>query len=71
MIGRPMNGLERRLTALENRGSLARRRVAIVLAVDEADKERQIAELLSQGLMAASDGLLCITGRPVTGMAAR
>lgn len=56
--------LSRRLAALEGRRSRANRRVAIVLATDEADRDRQVAAMLPSGVLGASDGLLCITGRP-------
>ena len=56
--------LERRLTALEAGKAQAARKVQTIFATDEADKERQIAEMLLTGTLAASDGLICLTGRP-------
>jgi hypothetical protein len=57
--------LERRLSVLERRKAQTVRRVHVICATDETDKDRQIAEMLATGILAASDGLLCITGRPL------
>jgi hypothetical protein len=59
-----MNSLERRLSALELRKAQAVRRVHVICAIDEVDRDSQVAEMVSAGLLASSDGLLCITGRP-------
>jgi hypothetical protein len=59
-----MKDIHRRLTVLELRKAQTVRRVHVICATDVADKDRQIAEMLSTGVLAASDGLLCITGRP-------
>jgi hypothetical protein len=59
-----MKLLGRRLSALERHKFQPARRVHVICATDEADKDRQIAEKLVTGVLAASDGLLCITGRP-------
>ena len=59
-----MRDLERRLTALEAGKAQAARKVQTIFATDEADKERQIAEMLLTGALAASDGIICLTGRP-------
>jgi hypothetical protein len=57
--------LERRLRALEHHKAQNARRIHVICASDETDKDRQIAEMLATGVLAASDGLLCITGRPL------
>ena len=59
-----MKALVRRLDLLEQRTARTVRRVHVICATDVADKDRQIAEMLSTGVLAASNGLLCITGRP-------
>jgi len=59
-----MKILERRLSALELRKAQAVRRLHVILATDEVDRDSQIAEMVSTGLLLSSDGLLCITGRP-------
>jgi hypothetical protein len=59
-----MKMLERRLDLLEQRTTRTVRRVHVICATDGTDKDRQIAEMLASGLLASSDGLLCITGRP-------
>jgi hypothetical protein len=60
-----MKLLERRLSVLERHKAQTTRQVHVICATDETDKDRQIAEMLSAGVLAASDGLLCITGRPL------
>jgi hypothetical protein len=60
-----MKLLERRLSALERHKSQTARQVHVICASDETDKDRQISEMLATGVLAASDGLLCITGRPL------
>jgi len=59
-----MKILERRLSALELRKAQAVRRVHVICATDKVDRDGQIAEMVSTGLLLSSDGLLCITGRP-------
>lgn len=60
------SALSRRLLRLEGRRSNATRRMHIVTATDENDRDRQTAELLASGKAQPRDGFLCLTGRHPT-----
>jgi hypothetical protein len=55
--------LSRRLMLLEARQGNAARRMHIVMAIDENDRRRQMAELVAAGAVGPCDGFLCLTGR--------
>ena len=46
-----MKLLERRLSVLESHKAQTTRRVHVICATDETDKDRQIAEMLATGIM--------------------
>jgi hypothetical protein len=56
--------LSRRLALLEARQGNAARRMHIVMATNENDRQRQVAELVAAGAVGSWDGFLCLTGRP-------
>jgi hypothetical protein len=56
--------LSRRLAMLEVRQRNAARRMHIVMATDEDDRQRQVAELVAAGAIGPLDGFVCMTGRP-------
>lgn len=58
--------LSRRLSLLESRTGKATRRMHIVTATDEDDRDRQVAEMIASGVVQPSDGFLCLTGYPPT-----
>lgn len=55
--------LSRRLSLLEARQGNAARRMHIVMATNEDDRQRQVAELVAAAAVGPSDGFLCLTGR--------
>jgi hypothetical protein len=56
--------LERRISALEQRQDNSGRTVHIIEAVDQADSNRQRAELQAAGKVGPRDGFILVTGRP-------
>lgn len=52
--------IARRLDALEQRRSWAARKVVVVVAKDQSETDRQIAEMRLSGALAPSDGLLIV-----------
>jgi hypothetical protein len=56
--------LSRRLALLEARQGNTARRMHIVMAADENDRRRQMAELVAAGAVGPYDGFVCLTGRP-------
>lgn len=56
--------LSRRLALLEARQGNAARRMHIVMATNEDDRQRQVAALVAAGAVGSWDGFLCLTGRP-------
>jgi hypothetical protein len=56
--------ISRRLALLEARQGNAARRMHIVMATDENDRQRHVAELVAAGAVGSWDGFLCLTGRP-------
>ena len=63
--------LSRRLSLLESRTGKATRRMHIVTAIDEDDRDRQKAELLASGKAGPSDGFLCLTGKSANSTSAK
>lgn len=59
-------GLSRRLALLEARQGNAARRMHIVMATDEDDRQRQVEGLVAAGAVGQRDGFVCLTGRPQT-----
>lgn len=55
--------LSRRLSLLEARQGNAARRMHIVMATNEDDRQRQVAELVAAGAVGPWDGFVCLTGR--------
>jgi hypothetical protein len=55
--------LSRRLSLLEARQSNAARRMHIVMAANEDDRQRQAAELVAAGSVGPWDGFVYLTGR--------
>lgn len=56
--------LSRRLALLEARQGNTARRMHIVMATDEDDRERQVVKLIAAGAVGPWDGFVCLTGRP-------
>lgn len=56
--------LSRRLALLEARQGNSARRIHIVMATDEDDRQRQVAALVAAGAVGSWDGFVCLTGRP-------
>lgn len=56
----------RRLMLLEARQGNAARRMHIVMATDEDDRQQQVDVLVAVGAVGPWDGFLCLTGRPQT-----
>lgn len=56
--------LSRRLALLEARQGNPARRMHIVMATNEDDRRRQVAELVAADAVGPWDGFLCLTGRP-------
>lgn len=56
--------LARRIALLEQRKGNSARRVHIVIATDDVDRDRQLAELVAAGAVHAWDGFVCVTGKP-------
>jgi hypothetical protein len=54
--------IERRLQALEGRRETAGRTIHFIKATDQADSDRQIAELRSSGKVGSRDSFLSLTG---------
>ncbi|MEY9592277.1 hypothetical protein ABIA06_004568 [Bradyrhizobium yuanmingense] len=55
--------LARRLELLEARQDRGARRMHFITATDQADAERQMAELVGAGKVEGRDGFLCLTGK--------
>ena len=55
--------LSRRLALLEARQGNAARRMHIVMATNDDDRQRQVAELVAAGTVGLWDGFVCLTGR--------
>lgn len=55
--------LYRRLALLEARQGTAARRVHVVTATDEHDRDQQVTELVAAGAVGPLDGFLCLTGK--------
>ena len=60
-----MKPLARRISMLEQHRSNGSRRIHIVTAVNEIDRDQQMADLLEAGVVGARDGFLCLLGRPL------
>jgi hypothetical protein len=56
-------GIERRISALEQRQDNKGRKVHFIKATDKADSDRQITKLQSCGRVGPRDGFLSLTGR--------
>jgi hypothetical protein len=54
-----------RISSLEQRKSSSPRRIHIVTAVDEPDRDRKMADLMDIGVVGARDGFLCLMGKPL------
>jgi hypothetical protein len=61
-----MKDIVRRLSALEQHRSRTSRKVHFIKATDNADSDRQIAELQASGRVGPRDGFLSLTGRSVS-----
>jgi hypothetical protein len=59
-----VKNIERRLTKLEESRTKINRKAVVVLATDEADRDRQVSHMFATGALVANDALVCITGRP-------
>ena len=57
--------LHQRISMLEHRQGDKRRRIHIVSATGETDRDRQMAELVGAGIVGAMDGFLCLMGKPL------
>lgn len=57
--------IDRRLAAIEARQSGHSRQMHVIIAGDMADRDRQIADLVTAGQVGARDGFLCVLGRPI------
>jgi hypothetical protein len=55
--------LSRRLALLETRQGNSGRRMHIVMATNDDDRQRQVAELVAAGTVGPWDGFVCLTGR--------
>ena len=55
--------LARRISMLEQLHGNTPRRIHIVTATDEPDRDRQMAELVEAGVVGDRDGFLCLMGR--------
>jgi hypothetical protein len=62
-----VKNIERRLLLLEERRTRIDRKAVVVLATDEADRDRQVANMVAAGALAARVALVCITGRKAWG----
>ena len=58
-----MKSLTRRIALLERHQGNSPRRLQIVTAVDESDRDRQMAELIGAGVFGARDGFLRLMGK--------
>lgn len=56
--------IARRLADLERRRESRSRQIHIIKGSDQADLDRQVAQLMDSGAMKSEDGQLCLTGRP-------
>ena len=59
-----MKCLARRISLLEQHQGNSPRRIHIVTAVDEPDRDRKMADLVEAGVIGARDGFLCLLGKP-------
>jgi hypothetical protein len=57
--------LARRISLLEQRQGDSPRRIHIVTATDEPDRDRQMTELVEAVVIGARDGFLCLMGKPL------
>ncbi|WP_271593748.1 hypothetical protein [Bradyrhizobium sp. CCBAU 65884] len=55
--------ISRRLAVLEARKNNTARSVHIVIAADQDDAHRQMANLVAAGAVLGRDGFLCLTGK--------
>jgi hypothetical protein len=59
-----MKFLARRIHCWNSTRATSPRRIHIVTAVDEPDRDRKMADLVEAGVIGARDGFLCLLGKP-------